>query len=191
MANWFLSTVPSGKGDQDMKALAVFTNRGLNRMLAEGGSQAWVLDPERARKMTYLVCAQNRNDGDWGQPTHAQGQGFLLAKISGVEPSPEGRDGRYIVRFEEYAEIDVPDMAYGWRNPVRYIELESFRIDPTKLTFKRVPPQTDEPQQYETRPQVANISVPSVGPLDIQTAKKALAAFYRVPTTSIEIMIRG
>ena len=122
-----------------MKALAVFTNRGVGTLVDDGGSQAWALDPERARRTTVLVCAQNRDNGDWGKPTHAQRQGFLLAKISAVEPSPEGRDGRSIIRFEEYAEIDVPNMAHGWRNPVRYIELDDYGIDPTKLTFRRVP----------------------------------------------------
>jgi hypothetical protein len=174
-----------------MKALAVFTNRGLGTLLEEGGSQAWALDPERARRTTYLVCAQNRDNGDWGKPTHAQGQGFLLAKISAVEPSPEGRDGRYIIRFEEYAEIDVPGMAHGWRNPVRYIELDDYGIDPTKLTFRRVPSPVSAGAKAEVAPAASAASSSGITPLDIQTAKKALAAFYHVPAASIEITIRG
>ena len=71
-----------------MLAIAVFTNRGRDRLIAEGGTQAWVLNPERARKLTYVVCAQKRNDGDWGQPTHKQGQGFLIGKISSMSPLP-------------------------------------------------------------------------------------------------------
>jgi hypothetical protein len=169
-----------------MQALGVFTNRGLHRLLAEGGSQAWKLDPERARKQTYLVCCQNRDDGDWGEPTHPQGTGFLIAKITSVEPSPEGRDGRYIIRFNEYAEIDIEDMARQWRNPVRYVELGKFDIDPNKLTFKRIA--SDEREPPRATPPVAPLDVTA---LDIASAKKALAAFYKVPTASIEIIIRG
>jgi hypothetical protein len=41
-----------------MKDLIVFTNRGVSRLLDERGSQSWKLDPERVRKLTYIVCAQ-------------------------------------------------------------------------------------------------------------------------------------
>ncbi len=173
-----------------MKAVAVFTNRGLGRLLAEGGTQAWSLQPERVKKLKYVVCTQNREDGDWGAPTHAQGQGFLIGRISGVEPTPELREGRYIVLFDEYAEIDVPNMAYQWRNPVRYIELNDFGIDPDKLTWKRVSPGTDgEPPRAASPAQLATTA--EKRGLDITEAKKALSVFYRVPVTNIEIVIRG
>lgn len=174
-----------------MEALAVFTNRGLNRVLTEGGTQAWSLKPERVTKLRYVVCTQNRDDGDWGDPTHAQGQGFLIGKISAVEPSPEGRKGRYIVRFSEYAEIDKPDMAYKWRNPVRYIELEDFDIDPTKLTFKPVPQREEEPPGAGHIPAACTHPKSEILALDLSHAKIALAEFYKVPVTSIEITIRG
>lgn len=170
-----------------MKAVAVFTNRGLDTLLAEGGTQAWALQPERVKKLTYVVCTQNREDGDWGKPTHAQGQGFLIGKIKNVQPSPEGREGRYIIMFDEYAEIDVPNMAYQWRNPVRYIELNDFNIDPDKLTWKRNARHTDGRSPRADAP----AAHASDGGMDIADAKKALAAFYRVPVTNIEILIRG
>lgn len=172
-----------------MKAVAVFTNRGLNRLLSEGGTQAWSLKPANAKKFKYVVCAQNRDDGDWGAPTHAQGQGFLIGKLKDVLPSPEGRAGRYIITFDEFAEIDVPNMAYQWRNPVRYIELNDFGIDPDKLTWKRITPHTDgKPARAVSLPE-ATPAEPL--PLDIAEAKKALASFYRVPINNIEIVIRG
>ena len=167
-----------------MKAVAVFTNRGLATLLAEGGTQAWALQPDRVKKLKYVVCAQNRDDGDWGAPTHAQGQGFLIGKIEDVRPSPEGRTGRYIIMFDEYAEIDVPDMAYQWRNPVRYIELSDFGIEPDKLKWKRIRP-TDT-DLLDEAPRLLSDSG-----MDIPEAKKALSAFYRVPVSNIEIVIRG
>jgi hypothetical protein len=176
--------------ETEMKAVAVFTNRGLKRLLAEGGTQAWSLKPERVRKLSYVVCAQNRDDGDWGEPTHAQGQGFLIGRITTVDPSPEGRPGRYIVRFDEYAEIDVPKMAFQWRNPVHYIELDDFGIDPDKLTFKRIDGKEGKPGAAPIAPS-APLAPADVVPLDMTSAKKALSAFYKVPVNAVEIVIRG
>ncbi|WLA63790.1 hypothetical protein [Bradyrhizobium diazoefficiens] len=172
-----------------MKAVAVFTNRGLNRILSEGGTQAWSLKPGNAKKFKYVVCTQNRDDGDWGAPTHAQGQGFLIGKLKDVLPSPEGRPDRYIITFDQYAEIDVPNMAYQWRNPVRYIELSDFGIDPDKLTWKPAQPYTyGEPLRAASLP---DSTPPETLGLDIAEAKKALSVFYRVPVNNIEILIRG
>ena len=176
-----------------MQALGLFTNRGLGRLIDEGGSQAWKLKPERARKLTYVVCTQNKNDGEWGQPTHAQGEGFVIARIRDVVPSPEGRPKRYIVLFDEYAEISVPKMAYKWRNPVQYIELDDYGIDPSKLTFTKMP---SSPAQipninYEPPPGAAPTPSGQPQPMNMEAAKAALAAFYKVPASAIEITIRG
>lgn len=175
-----------------MQAIATFTNRGLGRLLAEGGSQAWKLKPDRVKKLKYIVCVQNREDGEWGEPTHNHQEGFLIGKISGVEPSPEGREGRYIIRFDEYAEIKKPKMAHQWRNPVQYIQLEDHGIDPSKLNFKPVIAKANPHEkplvQDEKEPPPA---APAVRPLDMNEAKKALAAFYKVPVSAIEITIRG
>lgn len=176
-----------------MKAVVVFTNRGLDRLLQEGGSQAWKLDPDRVRKLNYIVCVQNRNDGDWGQPTNDQGEGFLVGKISGVEVNTDDpSNNRYIIRFDQYAKISVPDMwekLGGLRNPVRYLDdLENY-IEVNALEWKPV----QSPHSGESS--VAAPSSPSAARetrgLDIADAKKALAAFYRVPETAIEIVIRG
>lgn len=179
-------------GEKAMKCVVVFTNRGVGRLLEEGGSQAWKLDPNRVRKLNYILCVQNRNDGDWGHPTHDQGEGFLIGKISGVETSPEAEsDRRFIVRFEQYAEISIPDFwekLGGLRNPVHYLDdLEQY-VDVDRLNWKSANPQTDgEP------PRAASLPAPGSDNrgLDITEAKKALALFYRVPVTAIEIVIRG
>ena len=174
-----------------MKGVVVFTNRGVGRLLEEGGSQAWKLDPERVRKLTYVVCVQNRNDGDWGRPTHDQGEGFLVGRISGVEKNTEDRENnRHIIKFDQYAEISIPNFwekLGGLRNPVHYLNNLEEYLDVETLEWKPVRPQTDgEP------PRAA--SLPSAGSdrgLDITEAKKALATFYRVPVAAIEIVIRG
>ncbi len=169
-----------------MKCIVVFTNRGVGRLLDEGGSQAWKLDPDRVRKLIYLVCVQNRNDGDWGRPTHEQGEGFLIGKISGVEKSSESETGhRYIIKFDEYAEISVPkfwEKLGGLRNPVHYIkDLEKY-VDVERLEWK--------PANPDREPRATAAPAEGRG-LDIAEAKKALSVFYRVPVANIEVVIRG
>ncbi len=165
-----------------MRAIAVFTHRGLNGLLADGGSRAWKLDPVRVRKLRYVLCVQNREDGDRGEPSHAQGQAFLLGRISGVEPDNEV-GGRFIIRFDEYADIDLPNFWEGWRNPVKYIDLGECGINPDTLTFKPV-------EHLQRRPPSTATSN-EVQAMDMAHAKKALSAFYSVPASSIEITIRG
>lgn len=176
-----------------MKCIVVFTNRGIGRLLEEGGSQAWKLDPDRVRKLTYVVCVQNRNDGDWGRPTHDQGKGFLIGRISGVEVNTEGRNNnRYIIKFDEYAEISVPDLwerLGGLRNPVRYLDDLERYVDVDAVEWRRVQPQSDGEPPSAAPPSVTGVT--ETRALDISEAKKALAAFYRVPVTAIEIVIRG
>ncbi len=177
-----------------MKCVVVFTNRGVGRLLEEGGSQAWRLNPDRVRKRTYVVCVQNRNDGDWGCPTHEQGEGFLIGKISGVETNSEDRESnRYIIKFDEYAEISVPKLwekLGGLRNPVHYLnDLEKY-VDVDQLEWKRIHPRTDGEPPRAAFPAVPNSASDRRG-LDITEAKNALATFYRVPITAIEIVIRG
>ncbi len=109
----------------------------------------------------------------------------MIGRISALEPSPEpDRNDRFIIRFSEYAEIDIPNMAYQWRNPVRYIQLEDYGIDPTKLKFRSL-------DQSKKDPRAAALNIVRTQPLDMTGAKKALSAFYNVPVSSIEITIRG
>jgi hypothetical protein len=170
-----------------MKCIVVFTNRGVGRLLEEGGSQAWKLDPKRVSKLNYVLCVQNRNDGDWGRPTAEQGEGFLIGKISGVEKSPESEsERRFIIRFDRYAEVTIPNLwerLGGLRNPVHYLDnLERF-VDVDTLDWKSV--------DLDREPPRAASPISAERGLDITEAKKALAAFYRVPVTAIEIVIRG
>jgi hypothetical protein len=166
-----------------MEAITVLTNRGLQRLLKEGGSQAWKLDPERARRTQFIVCVQNLGK-EWGEPTHLQGQAFILGKISGVSPAHD-RGDRYIIEFNEYAPIDIPDFWQGWRNPVRYIDLEEHGIDPRKLTFK-----TNTQHKTEPRKEAPAVRAELLG-MNMADAKKALSIHYGVPVTAIEITIRG
>lgn len=118
-------------------AIMVFTSRNVDRMVAEGGSQRWVLDPERARMCDYIVCAWNES-GQFARHGERMrhGEAFLVGKITTVELSPEG-EGRYIVRFSEIARVSVPNAWKGMRNPITYCRLSDLGIDPGKLHFVR------------------------------------------------------
>ena len=41
------------------RAIFVLTGRGIETILAEGGSQAWTIDSNRASDCEYVVCIQN------------------------------------------------------------------------------------------------------------------------------------
>lgn len=76
----------------------------------------------------------------------------------------------------------------GLRNPVRYLDdLETY-VDVKALEWKPIQPQSDG---GPSRTAISISAASETRGLDIAEAKKALAAFYRVPTTAIEIVIRG
>ncbi len=163
------------------KVLVVFTYRTIQQILEEGGSQAWSLKPANARKCDYLVCTRNRYQPNAGPESHHSA--FLVGKISGVEVSPE-RSDRWIVRISEYAEVSVPEVWPGARNPVWYVEsLETLGIQPDELEWKPMP----EPTSTSTSP-----TGPDEGGDDvsIDDLKAAVAAAHGVPVESIEIVIR-
>lgn len=178
------------------QCVAVFTARSPHRILKEGGSQAWALDANRARKATYLVCIQNQHnpDRDFSDASEAHGMAFLIGKISDVIPAPEDPDcGRWQICISEYARIKVADAWKGWRNPVHYTSLEKLDIQAEQLTFRPVMEADDPPPPPEVQPLSADMprSKGQVAALSMAEAKPALAAFYGVTSDAIEIVIRG
>ena len=124
------------------KAICVFTARGLEKVLSEGGSQAWVLDNGRAARFEYVVCVQNRGFADdWGKASAPARSAFVVGKLKDVVevPNNSSSKSRFLLTFSEYAEIDVPDAWPGYRNPVWYTTLDEIGIDPSKLRFKPMP----------------------------------------------------
>lgn len=172
-------------------AIAVFTARSPERIVREGGSQAWVLNPARAKNCTWLVCTQNRHNPnhEFSDATEPHGTAFLLGKISAIRKSQEpGDDERWMIAISEFARINVPD---GWdhgRNPVRYTSLAQLGIAPEKETFEPMP------VGAVAHPPVGATTTSGAQPvamLTIAEAKKALAATFGVNPEAIEITIRG
>jgi hypothetical protein len=161
------------------KTLVVFTYRTLREIEQEGGSQAWKLNPGSARRCSYLVCTRNRHHEDAGPESHHTA--FLVGRISRIEVSPE-RNDRYIVRFSEFAEIDVPDVWPGGRNPIMYVDdINALGIDVAALDWQRA----------EGAPEV-DYDVEGVDDgLSFEEAKAGVGRRYGFPASQIEITIRG
>lgn len=163
-------------------AICVFTARGIETILAEGGSQAWVLDAKRARGCKYVVCVQNRGfTDDWGHVTAPHHTAFLVGRLKDVAHSKEqDSEKRWILTFSEYAEIDVADAWPGYRNPVFYTDLENFDIDIATLQFQPMPEQEIEVKTSRKH-----------APLTMAEAKEGLALTFGVLPSDIEIIVRG
>jgi hypothetical protein len=158
-------------------AVVVLTARGPEKILAEGGSQNWRLDKDRARESPYLVCVQNRHNGDWGGATEPHGTAFLIGRITEIVPSPE-KPNRWLIKIGQYARIDVPNVWGPWRFPVRYMSLEELRIDPATLEF----------ESLKERPIEEAASAPRLGDV-IEVAKQQIAACAGVPSTAVRISV--
>ncbi len=172
--------------------IVVFTARSPERIVREGGSQGWVLNPARAKQCQWLVCTQNRHNADheFSDATEPHGTAFLLGRVCAVRKSEEGEGVRWIVAISEYARISVPDAWDHGRNPVRYTSLAEMGISLDGLTFEPMPDSDEPPPALaEAPPPVANGG--GGGALTIAEAKRQLAATFGVNPDAIEITIRG
>jgi hypothetical protein len=171
--------------DLNEKVAAFLTAKSVATCVNAGGTQSWALDPYHVKRCRYAVLCRNLR-ADWGDGMEPHRTAFMIGHISGVEPSSEGSEGRWLVTFDEYAVINISEAWKGWRNPVRYTtfkELGITRKDLEAADFK------DIPERYSEK------STPSAtqtnGKMTIAEAKRAVAANYGVKPESVEITIRG
>lgn len=170
--------------------IVVFTAKGPSRVVSDGGSQSWVLDPVRARQCTYLVCTQNQhNKHAYSSATEPHGCGFLLGRISEIRRPTDPDDGdRWLIAISAFARINIASLWDGGRNPVRYTSLAELGIDIEGLEWQEVvsvrdpdpPPRPREPASREQEPL-----------LTIAEAKQRLAVTFGVKPDAVEITIRG
>lgn len=173
--------------------VVVFTSRPTIRILDEGGSKSWVLDPRRARTINFVVCTWNPS-GEYAvvTPDRARGEAFLIGKISAISEDPD-QPGRHIIRFFEFAEIGVPNVwPKGRRNPVTYTTLSELGIVASSLDFQVATNKVELQTSRNHPPQPVVMGPQSdITPMSIETAKRGLAATFQVDPGSIEIVIRG
>jgi hypothetical protein len=174
------------------EAAVVFTAKSVERILKEGGTSAWRLDPKHARQCGYAVCTRNAH-ADWVEGPETHHSAFLIGKISNVVPClpmPENHEAprsRYLIQFSHYARVDIPDVWKGERNPVSYKSLDELGIDLLALDWEEMPKQVAN----ELAQKVARLKEATIQPLTMAEAKKGLALTFNVPPEAIEITIRG
>jgi hypothetical protein len=175
------------------EAAIVFTAKSVERILTEGGTSAWRLDRNHARRCAFAVCTRNAN-ADWVEGPEAHRSAFLVGKIRDVVPcvptpeNDEAPEDRYLIQFSEFARVNIPDIWKGDRNPVRYGTLEELGIDPSILKWEAMPKSADEPERDS---QTASLSSHAAHPLTMAEAKKGLALTFNIAPEAIEITIRG
>jgi hypothetical protein len=170
-------------------AVVVFTARSPERLVREGGSQAWVLNPARAKLCTWLVCTQNRHnpDHEFSDATEPHGAGFLMGRISNVRRSEEDPENhRWLIEISEFARINHPNLWDHRRNPVRYTSLEKLGISLEGVEFQ--PVRSNDRASTESNKHSTSSRTTM---LTIADAKQALAATFGVKPEAVEITIRG
>jgi hypothetical protein len=162
----------------------VFTLKSVDHLLWKGGTASWRLDRNHARACEFVVCTRNARHPD-AEGTEAHQAAFLVGKIKDVVRDPtDKREDRYLIQFDDYALVNVPDVWKGDRNPVRYAEsLEALGIDPSTLKWKPMP------EQQQPAPSATPSSMPKG--LTIPEAKLGLSLAFGVPPEAIDITIRG
>lgn len=172
----------------DKDTIIVFTARSPSRIVKEGGSQAWVLNPARAKLCKWVICAQNLHNPDhaFSDATEPHGSAFLVGKISAITQSEEeGFGDRWLIEMSEFVRIEKPGVWKRWRNPVRYASIAEVGINVADLKFEPMPKTA-----RAASPREAKTPWPPAM-LTIAEAKKALAATFGVKPEAVEISIRG
>ncbi|MGO9952156.1 MAG: hypothetical protein ACLPN1_08080 [Dissulfurispiraceae bacterium] len=166
------------------ETMVIFTAKSIEDCFRFGGSQSWVLDRVNAKRCTYAVLCRNAHNKRFGGGKEPHGTAFLIGHISDVVPSTEV-NGRWLVKFDQYALLDIPNFWHGWRNPVRYTTLEELALSLDDLHFEPMPEIARESAM--SAPIGANVS----GGMTIAEAKKGLAIAFGVEPEAVEIIIHG
>jgi hypothetical protein len=166
------------------EVLAVLTYKSVQTCLDVGGTQSWALDRAHAMRCRYAVLCRNGHHPEV-EDMKPHRTAFMVGRIADVVPSTD-HEGRWLVTFSEYAEIDIPDVWKGGRNPVSYTTLRDLRVSLDGAKFKPMPPRGEAPAQAadRTRPWPP-------ATLTIAEARNALAATFGVKPEAVEITIRG
>jgi hypothetical protein len=113
----------------------VFTSKSLETMKQEGGSGNWAANKDRIKHAKWIVATRNQKSG-WTQGTEGHGSAFLIGRVSGIKQAPAPESNRFVVVFDRYAELNLPDAWTGDRNPVAYTDLGTLGINPDALEWK-------------------------------------------------------
>jgi hypothetical protein len=119
----------------------VFTSKSLETMRLEGGTGNWAAKEERLKHSKWVIATRNQKS-DWAQGEEPHGSAFLIGRVSGVQPAPAPEEGRFVIGFDRYAELNIANAWTNNRNPVAYTSLDALGIDPEKLDWDVLPGET-------------------------------------------------
>ena len=188
------------------ESVLFFTFKSHETLLYFNGSQSWELDPNRVSKCKYLICVKNMNHPLTENTFCNHGDGFLVGKISNIRKpyNEKGEENtstnRWLVTFNEFSTINLPNIWEGWRNPVKYIKTDELNVDFEKLKFTACPPVNIEfikshmlkDNNFNNKILKAKKHLSTIdNGYNIQEAKRGLAKHYKIPEQNIEIIMKG
>ena len=186
------------------ECLMVFTRDNADTLLKYKGTQEWSLNLKRARKCHYVICVANALDerSDFKEEPYDHAKGFLIGKNLRIEKSIYGDDSKFIIEFEEFAKIAIPNLWGASRNPVKYADLDHLGIDITNLKFETAPERDWEWVREDMfhknyldgkTPDAGSVGVDQneIGELSIDQAKIGLSKKFGVSVDDIEIIIKA
>ena len=117
----------------------VFTSKSLETMIQEGGTGNWAGKEDRLRHTKWVVATRNLKS-DWTQGDEPHGSAFIIGRVSGVKASPAPEEERFVIQFDQYANISVLNAWTNNRNPIAYTSLHELGIAPEELSWTPFPP---------------------------------------------------
>jgi len=116
----------------------VFTSKSLETMKLEAGTGNWAGKEERLRHTKWVVATRNLRSS-WTQGDEPHGSAFLIGRISGVKAASAPESERFVIQFDRYADLSIPNAWTNNRNPITYTSLSALGIDPENLEWKEFP----------------------------------------------------
>jgi hypothetical protein len=114
----------------------VFTSKSLETMQNEGGCGNWAANRDRIIHAKWVVATRNHKSG-WTQGEEQHGSAFLIGHVTMIKSAPPPEENRFVLVFDRYAELDIPNAWTNNRNPIAYTSLDTLGIDPDKLEWKK------------------------------------------------------
>lgn len=156
----------------------VFTSKSLETMRQEGGSGNWAANKDRLRHAKWIVATRNEKS-NWAQGAEAHGSAFLIGRVSGIKPAPAPEQNRFVVSFDRYADLNIPNAWTGSRNPVTYTDLATLGLDPDALSWK----------EFQAHPSSDSEGSPKEPSLVIDRARTMIAEAFSISPEAVKITV--
>jgi hypothetical protein len=158
----------------------VFTSKSLETMRSEGGTGNWAGREERLKHTKWVVATRNLKSA-WTQGDEPHGSAFLIGRISGVKAASAPESDRFVIQFDRYANLAIPNAWTNNRNPIAYTSLSALGIDPERLEWRDFSASTAQGSQG-TPPLEAPANV-------IDQARTMIAHALSIPPDAVKITV--